>query len=103
MSDIIDVIDRLRDMAGREADALRAEVVKAQAVLDRLDRFANEAQDVCELAAASDLFPMARANIPERSNLMRIPGTECAHMFGDTSRTHGEHTQCDHCGEWVKL
>ncbi|MDQ0756098.1 hypothetical protein [Arthrobacter sp. B3I4] len=71
MSDLIDVLYRLRDMAGKEADKLQASINEAQAVADRLHSFALNAEDVAQLAAASDLFPNASALVPERSGLVR--------------------------------
>jgi hypothetical protein len=72
MSDLIEVLYRLRDMAGMAADKLRVEVQAGQAVLDKLDQFANECEEGAELLAASDLHPGMHANIPERSGLQRI-------------------------------
>lgn len=71
MSDIIDVMYRLRDMAGLAADDLRAAIGEAQEVLDKLDQFANDAEDGAQLMAASDLSPNSSALIPERSGLTR--------------------------------
>lgn len=68
---MIDVIYRLRDMAGKAAAELRPHVEAAQAVLDRLDKFAHEAEEIAELSAASDLFPSYSASIPEGSGLVR--------------------------------
>lgn len=73
MSDIIDVMYRLRDMAGIAADDLREAIKDAQAVLDKLDCFANDAEEGAELIGASDLHPNCNANIPERSGLQRKP------------------------------
>ncbi|AYN57464.1 hypothetical protein HOU47_gp58 [Arthrobacter phage Constance] len=71
MSDIIDVMYRLRDMAGVAADELREAIKEAQAVLDKLDCFANDAEEGAELIGASDLHPNCNANIPARSGLQR--------------------------------
>lgn len=71
MSDVIDVFYRLRDMVSSAANTLREQIADAQKVLDRLDAFADQAQDSAELIAASDLAPGWVANIPERSGLMR--------------------------------
>jgi hypothetical protein len=71
MSDITDVLYRLRDMAGLAADDLRSAIGEAQAVLDKLDQFANDAEDSAQLIAASDIEPHASALIPERSGLTR--------------------------------
>lgn len=73
MSDIIDVMYRLRDMAGIAADELREAIKDAQAVLDKLDFFASDAEDGAQLMAASDLHPNSHANIPERSGLQKKP------------------------------
>ena len=73
MADVLDVIYRLRDMAGEAADKLRVQITDAQKVLDKLDAFANDAEDSISLAAASDLFPSYVASIPERSGLIRPP------------------------------
>lgn len=70
-ADALDVIYRLRNMAGEAADTLRAAISDAQAVLDRLDQFANDFEDTAQLAAASQLFPTHTANVPERSGLER--------------------------------
>lgn len=72
MSDITDVLYRLRDMAGVAADDLRAAITEAQQVLDKLDSFADDAQDGAQLIAASDLIPTAEALIPLRAGLARI-------------------------------
>lgn len=71
MADILDVMYRLRDMAGIAADDLREAIKEAQAVLDKLDCFANDAEEGAELLGASDLHPNCIANIPERSGLER--------------------------------
>jgi len=71
MSDVIDVMYRLRNMAGAAADDLRTAIAEAQAVLDKLDRFADDAEDGAQLMAASDLAPNSHALIPERSGLAR--------------------------------
>ncbi|WMI32999.1 hypothetical protein SEA_PEGGYLEG03_58 [Arthrobacter phage PeggyLeg03] len=71
MSDIIDVLYRLRDMAGVAADDLREAIKEAQAVLDKLDCFANDAEDGGQLIAASDIAGDACANVPARSGLQR--------------------------------
>lgn len=71
MSDVIDVLYRLRGMAGLAADDLRSAIGEAQAVLDKLDRFADDAEDGAQLMAASDLAPNSSALIPERSGLTR--------------------------------
>lgn len=73
MSDMIDVIYRLRNMAADTAAELRPHVRAAQAVLDRLDDFADEAEKIAELAAASRLYPTHSANIPAESGLMYAP------------------------------
>jgi hypothetical protein len=70
-ADLIDVMYRLRNMAGQAADELRPHVERAQSVLDRLDKFAKDTEDAVELVAASDLHPNCSANIPERSGLIR--------------------------------
>lgn len=72
MSDLIEVLYRLRDMAGMAADKLRVEVQAGQAVLDKLDQFSSECEEGAELLAASDLHPGMHANIPERSGLTRV-------------------------------
>jgi hypothetical protein len=71
MADVLDVIYRLGSMAGKAADELRVQISDAQKILDELDAFANNADDVSNLAAASDLFPTYSALIPERSGLTR--------------------------------
>jgi hypothetical protein len=58
-------------MAGIAAGKLRAEITEAQAVLDKLEQFATDAEDIAQLAAASDICPRSIANIPERSGLER--------------------------------
>ena len=70
-SDVIDVIYRLRDMAGQAEVELRLAIRDAQKVLDRLEKFANDAEDGAQLIAASDLHPTCSALIPERSGLVR--------------------------------
>lgn len=71
MSDVIDVLYRLRNMAGMEADKLRASIAEAQQVLDKLEAFANDAEDIGQLAAASDIAPGWNALVPERAGLAR--------------------------------
>jgi hypothetical protein len=71
MSDILDVIDRLARMSYDAADRLRTQIATAQAVLDRLDAFTKGAEEVGQLAAASDLFPTWSANIPDAAGLVR--------------------------------
>lgn len=70
MSDLIEVIYRLRDMAGKAADKLRAEIAQGQAVLDRLEEFATHAEDGAQLIAASDLHPNYSASIPDGAGLV---------------------------------
>lgn len=71
MSDVIEVLYRLRNMAGMEADKLRGQIAEAQQVLDKLDAFTNDAEDIGQLAAASDIGAGYHALIPERSGLTR--------------------------------
>ena len=71
MTDVIDVLHRLAHMAHEPAQNLRAAIAEAQAVLDKLDAFADDAEDGAQLIAASDIMPNASANIPERSGLTR--------------------------------
>lgn len=95
MADVVDVLYRLRNMAGEEAeqlqktiteaaDAVQRAVVaaqitidqavsRAQGILEKLDRFADDAEDVAELAAASNLFPTHHASIPARAGLVEDP------------------------------
>jgi len=73
MSDIVDVMYRLRNMAGQAAEALQQQIKQAQAVLDKLEEFADGAEDAAELVAASDLFPSHSALIPAHSGLIRKP------------------------------
>ncbi|MBC7955292.1 MAG: hypothetical protein H7Y33_05405 [Cytophagales bacterium] len=106
MSDVLDMIYRLRDMAGKEAARLSLEVAKAQAVLDRLEAFANDAEATAELAAASDMFPNASANIPARSGLVRLvngpwpieQGTAHTHWWGLVEPGSDSRSQCSRCG-----
>ena len=71
MSDVIEVLYRLRNMAGIEADKLRGSITEAQKVLDKLDAFANDAEDIGQLAAASDIAPGWSALVPGRAGLTR--------------------------------
>ena len=71
MSDVIEVLYRLRDMAGMAADDLRKAIGDAREVLDKLDKFADDAQDGAQIIAASDLAPNAHAILPARSGLIR--------------------------------
>jgi hypothetical protein len=73
MADVLEVVYRLRDMAGIAAERLRAEIAAAQAVLDKLDAFADDAEDTAQLAAASRLFPTYHATAPERSGMTLTP------------------------------
>jgi hypothetical protein len=72
MSDVIEMLYRLRNMAGIAADKLRVQVEEGQAVLERLDTFAKECEEGAELLAASDLHPGMHANVPKGSGLIRI-------------------------------
>lgn len=94
MTDITDVLYRLRNMAGIAADDLRAAVLEAQAVLDKLDRFADAAQDGAELIAASDLEPNSHASIPERSGLVRTTSNAPGHRLAED---HNADPVCE-CG-----
>lgn len=69
--DPTDFLFVLRDTAGKAAEALAAAIKDAQAVYDKLDRIADQAQDVAQLASASDLFPTHHANIPDGAGLVR--------------------------------
>lgn len=71
MSDIIDVLYRLRNHAGIAADKLREAIAEAQAVLDKLDAFADGAEYSAQLAASSDAFPNHHALVPGGSGLVR--------------------------------
>lgn len=71
MADVIDVLHRLTFMAAKPAQELRAAIAEAQAVLDKLDAFAKDAEDGYILIAASDIMPTHNALIPERSGLAR--------------------------------
>ncbi|WP_024817081.1 hypothetical protein [Arthrobacter sp. 31Y] len=71
MSDVIEMLYRLRDMAGRAADKLRVEVEAGQEVLARLDQFSKECEDGAQLLASSDLHPGWNANVPDASGLIR--------------------------------
>ena len=71
MADIVDVLHRLTFMAHEPAQKLRAAIEEAQAVLDKLDAFAQDAEDGYCLIASSDLMPTHNALIPERSGLTR--------------------------------
>ena len=71
MTDIIDVLHRLTGMAAKPAQDLRAAIAEAQAVLDKLEAFASDAEDGYILIAASDIMPRHNAIIPERSGLTR--------------------------------
>lgn len=71
MADVVDVLHRLTRMAHEPAQKLRAAIAEAQAVLDKLDAFADDAEDAEQLVAASDLMPRYIASIPERSGLTR--------------------------------
>lgn len=71
MSDVVDVIYRFRDMAGIAADDLRAEISKAQKVLDKLDKFADDAEHVGQLSASSARFPEHHAIIPRDAGMTK--------------------------------
>jgi hypothetical protein len=71
MADIIDVLHRLTFMAHEPAQKLRSAIAEAQTVLDKLDAFAQDAEDGYCLIAASDIMPTHNALIPERSGLTR--------------------------------
>lgn len=69
MADVIDVLHRLTHLAGSAAEQLHEAIKEAQAVLDKLDAFATDAEDGAQLIAASNIMPTYSANIPERSGL----------------------------------
>lgn len=73
MSDAIDYVYALRGMAGDAADKLRAEIVEAQKLLDRLDSLCDDAEHGAELMASSDRFPnYFPPEPPESSGLTRL-------------------------------
>lgn len=69
MTDVIDVLYRLRNLAGSQADELRAQIIQAQTLLDKLDAFSRDAEDTAQLAAASAIFPAHQALPPTRAGL----------------------------------
>ena len=71
MADVIDILNRLGGMAHEPAQKLRAAIAEAQAVLDKLDAFVDDAEDAEALVAASDIMPSYIASIPDRSGLTR--------------------------------
>ena len=76
MADIIDVIYRLRNMAAEPIETLRAAIAEAQAVLDKLDSFASDAEHAAEVASSSDRFPTYFPRTPPTtSGLIRPPVT----------------------------
>jgi len=70
-ADIIDVLHRLTFMAHEPAQTLRAAISEAQTVLDKLDKFADEAQNAAQLMAASDLKPNYTALVPDGAGLVK--------------------------------
>lgn len=71
-ADVVDVIYRLRDMAGAAADTLRPAIAEAQAVLDKLEAFADGAEHAAQLTASSDAFPEHHALAPASSGLVHF-------------------------------
>lgn len=71
MADVIDVLYRLRNMAADAAEPLRAAIAEAQAVLDKLEEFADDAEHAAQLTASSAMFPSHFADPPEHSGLVR--------------------------------
>lgn len=71
MADVIDVLHRLTFMAHGAAETLREAIAEAQKVLDKLDQFADDAENAGQLMAASDLKPAYSANIPDGAGLVR--------------------------------
>ena len=71
MADVLDILNRLGSMAHEPAQKLRAAIAEAQAVLDKLDAFVDDAEDAEMLVAASDIMPTASAKIPDRAGLTR--------------------------------
>ena len=71
MTDVVDVLHRLAGMTHEPAQKLRAAIAEAQAVLDKLDAFTDDAQDAGQLVAASDIMPRYSALVPARSGLAR--------------------------------
>lgn len=57
-ADVIDLIYRLRNMAGAQADSLRAAISEAQELLAKLESFADDAEEAAEWSVAG---PRARA------------------------------------------
>lgn len=76
MSDVIDVFYRLRNMTANAADELRAEIAKAQGVLDKLDKFTLDSEESAELLAVSDLYPTWHSSIPDRAGLVFSDGRD---------------------------
>lgn len=88
MSDLIDVIYRLRNMAAEAALPLRAAIAEAQIVLDRLEAFADDAEYSAQLAASSDRFPTHHATVPFESGLERRRPIPLDEAFGPAAPDH---------------
>lgn len=72
--DPTDFLYVLRDTAGKAAEALAAEIGRANLVLGKLEQLADQAEKVAQLAGASDLLPNISANLPPEAGLIRAPG-----------------------------
>lgn len=66
----LEVLYRLRDMAGRAADPLREAIRDANIVLEALDKFADDSEHVAQLGASSTRFPTWRADPPADAGLV---------------------------------
>lgn len=75
MADIVDVLYRLRNMAADPIAELRAAIADAQAVLDKLDAFADDAEHAAELTASSDRFPTYMPRTPPSDSGLIRPVT----------------------------
>ena len=78
MADVVDILHRLAGMSHEPAQKLREAITEAQAVLDKLDAFTDDAQDAGQLVAASDIMPRYSALIPARSGLIHV--TDSGHI-----------------------
>ncbi len=98
MPDIIDAIYGLRDVAGAALEPLRSAIAEAQQVLDKLEAFADDAENAAELVASSDRHASHHASTPADSGL--VPARE---QFANDHARDETHTDvaCEQCGHGV--
>jgi hypothetical protein len=83
-ADIVEVLYRFQIMSWGAAEKLRAAIGEAQAVLDKLDEFGNDAEDLGQVAARVKGWSIGRQK-PEWLTEGLKPGTYTLKVFDDGS------------------